>query len=122
MSDADKTTPKQQKRVIGRPFKPGQSGNPEGRPIGARSKFAQAFVEAFARDFAEHGKEVIEKVRIEDASTYLRTACTILPRIFTLDDETLGAIKDLANSMPFDAIRYRSQAYQGESEQPKTTH
>jgi len=31
------TAPKQQKRVIGRPFKKGQSGNPKGRPEGTIS-------------------------------------------------------------------------------------
>lgn len=102
-------------------FKPGEIHNPDGRPKGARSKFAQAFVEAFANDFALHGARVIEQVRTDDPSTYLRTACTILPKIFELDDDTINAIKDLANSMPFDAIRYRSQA-QSPSEQPKTTH
>lgn len=122
MSDTENTKAKQDKRKsLPQLFKPGESGNPAGRPIGARNRFAQSFVEAFARDFAEHGAEVIEQVRKDDASTYLRTACAILPRIFTLDDETLDAIKDLANSMPFDAIRYRTQA-QSPSEQPKTTH
>lgn len=34
---AVKTAPKQQHKVIGRPFKQGQSGNPKGRPKGSFS-------------------------------------------------------------------------------------
>jgi len=35
--NAERTAKKQQKRVIGRPFKKGQSGNPKGRPKGTVS-------------------------------------------------------------------------------------
>ena len=35
--NADLTAKKQQKRVIGKPFKKGQSGNPAGRPLGSIS-------------------------------------------------------------------------------------
>ena len=121
MSDDTENTPAKKRR--GAPdyvlWKPGQSGNPDGRPKGARSKFSQDFVIAFADDFAEHGRKVIRTVRENDPSTYLRTACVILPKIIELDDETMDAIKDLAKAMPFDAIRYRSQI---ESEKPTTTH
>jgi len=33
-NDADKTAGEQQRKVIGKPFKKGESGNPEGRPKG----------------------------------------------------------------------------------------
>jgi hypothetical protein len=38
------TAPKE--RVIGRPFEPGQSGNPNGRPKGARNKLGEDFIQA----------------------------------------------------------------------------
>jgi hypothetical protein len=46
---ADNTAPKQR----GIPFKPGQSGNPDGRPRGSRNKLGEAFVQALADDFSE---------------------------------------------------------------------
>src|SRR5262245_66156674 len=53
----DKTGEKQSR------WKPGQSGNPAGRPKGARSKLSEAFLKALSEDFATNGTEVIEKVR-----------------------------------------------------------
>jgi hypothetical protein len=48
---ADNTAKKQR----GRPFEPGQSGNPAGRPKGSRNKLAEGFVAALYDDWSEHG-------------------------------------------------------------------
>src|SRR5215471_10901662 len=61
-------------------FKPGQSGNPAGRPKGARSRLGESFIEALASDFEQHGEEVVEKVRIRDPVQYLKVVANILPR------------------------------------------
>src|SRR5438270_8314540 len=45
-----------------------------GRAKGARNKLSQAFLEAFAADFEEHGAEVIRIVRMEKPHEYLKTA------------------------------------------------
>jgi hypothetical protein len=71
-------------------FKPGQSGNPLGRPQGARSKFSeQACADALA-DWTEHGKGALEKVRIEDPSTYLRVLFSIIPKDIAVSIENRG--------------------------------
>jgi hypothetical protein len=62
------------------PWKPGQSGNPAGRPKGSRNRLSEDFVCAFADDFAEYGVEVIEKVRRERPSDYLKIAASLLPK------------------------------------------
>jgi len=61
-------------------WKPGQSGNPIGRPKGSRTKFAETFLRDFLADFEEHGAEVIEECRVEHPETYLRVAASLLPK------------------------------------------
>ena len=38
-------------------FKPGQSGNPKGRPKGARNRLGTQFLEALEADFKQHGSQ-----------------------------------------------------------------
>ena len=41
-------------RAIGRPFKPGQSGNPRGRPKGSRHKLSERFFAELCEDWEEN--------------------------------------------------------------------
>jgi hypothetical protein len=52
-----------QQRQIGRPFQPGQSGNPVGRPKGSRNKLGEAFLQALHEDFKANGIEAIQACR-----------------------------------------------------------
>ena len=45
------------------PFKPGQSGNPKGRPKGARNRLGTQFLEALEADFNQFGLQAIALVR-----------------------------------------------------------
>ena len=63
---ADSTARKQR----GVPFKPGQSGNPKGRPLGSKQKLAEDFVAALAADFEAHGIGVVQIVRQEKPDQY----------------------------------------------------
>lgn len=80
MAHAEETAPNQQKRVVGVPFKPGQSGNPAGRPKGARSKLGEAFVDALLADWQKNGVDAIIKMRDEKAADYVKVIASILPK------------------------------------------
>jgi hypothetical protein len=79
MTEINGTTPDQTGANRGQ-FKPGQSGNPGGRPKGARSKLSESFLKALSEDFATNGIEVIEKVRNDRPHEYLKIAAAVLPK------------------------------------------
>ena len=55
------------------PWKPGQTGNPNGRPIGSRSAFSQSYVRDFQTVWDESGIEPFVRwpLRIAQASSWL---------------------------------------------------
>ena len=79
---ADVTAPKQQKRVVGKPFQPGQSGNPNGRPKGSRAKLAESFCQALLDDFASGGAAAIVAMRDEKPGEYIRAIASVIPKEF----------------------------------------
>ena len=64
----------------GHHWKPGESGNPIGRPLGSRNKFSEAALADLAADWEAGGAEAIAGVRMTDPSTYMRVCFSILPR------------------------------------------
>jgi hypothetical protein len=68
-----------QKQVTTR-FQKGVSGNPAGRPRGARSRLGEQFVQALADDFETHGIDVIKQVRMRDPLGYTKVIVSVLPR------------------------------------------
>ena len=56
----------------------------KGRKQGSRNKFSQAFVDAVAEDFYEHGKGVIKVLRTEDPAAYIRTCVSLVPKDFQI--------------------------------------
>jgi hypothetical protein len=59
-------------------FLAGNSGG--GRRKGARNKLTETFLDIIVKDFAEHGAEVIERVRQGDPVMYLRIVGSLVPR------------------------------------------
>jgi Family of unknown function (DUF5681) len=62
------------------PWKPGQSGNPAGRPVGSRQRFSESVIQDIAADWAIGGAETIARVRQTDPATYFRVVASILPK------------------------------------------
>ncbi len=74
-------------------WQPGKSGNPAGRPRGARSKLGEAFLQDMLADWSEHGVAVVQNVREEDPTQYLKVVASVLPkemnvRVSEFDDLT----------------------------------
>lgn len=61
-------------------FKPGQSGNPGGKPVGSRNKLQGDFVRRLVDDFERFGIYAIARVRRHDPATYLRVVASLMPK------------------------------------------
>jgi hypothetical protein len=81
-----------------RPWRPGESGNPKGRPRGSRGKLASAFVDDLYRAWLDHGAEVIERVRVEDPATFLKTVAQILPKEFEVTHTAFADVTSIVQA------------------------
>jgi hypothetical protein len=86
------STAAQQRNLI--PFKPGQSGNPAGRPKGSRNKLGEVFLAALAEDFEAHGADAIARVREESPAAYLKLVARLLPQDVNLNVNELRQLSD----------------------------
>jgi hypothetical protein len=91
--------PAVKQQAVSTRWKPGQSGNPLGRPVGVRNKFSEEFVTDFMADWQEHGNSVLERVRKEDPSAYLRVAAVLVPK------EMNVAVEQRSGPMDSEAMR-----------------
>ena len=84
-------------------FKP---GNP-GRVKGSRNKLGEAFVEALQNDFAEHGVSVIERVRADEPTQYLKVIASVIPKEVHHTVEDYDALSDEQLATEFSALAAR---------------
>jgi hypothetical protein len=81
MSRRNRLTDSTEKKLRNlRPFNPGQSGNPKGRPKGARNRLGTQFLEALEADFNKHGAKAIALVREKKPEVYIRVVADLLPK------------------------------------------
>jgi hypothetical protein len=76
---------KQEQNIEPHCWKPGQSGNPAGRPKGSRHKLSEDFLKALAEDFENHGKDAIERMREERPGDYIRVIASLVPKDLNLN-------------------------------------
>jgi len=68
-------------------FKPGESGNPAGRPRGAKGKLIEEFLKALLEDFKENGKAAIQEARKRSPVQYLRLVAFLVPKAWFGEEE-----------------------------------
>jgi hypothetical protein len=77
------------------PFKPGQSGNPKGRPKGARNRLGTQFLEALKADFNRFGPQAIVLMRERKPDIYIRVVAGLLPKEANINVEANEAFIEL---------------------------
>src|SRR5512143_2207907 len=78
-----------------KPFKPGQSGNPKGRPKGARNRLGTQFLEALEADFNRFGAQAIILMRERKPDIYIRVVAGLLPKEANINVEANEAFVEL---------------------------
>jgi len=79
------------------PFKPGQSGNPGGKPVAARNRITVKFLNELADHFDENGRAAIQKVFEEKPDRYLAIVAALLPQKIDLNSPLEGMRDDELN-------------------------
>lgn len=72
-------------------FLKGVSGNPGGRPVGARNRVTADFLRELADHFATEGRRAIERMCEEDPSAYVKVVASLLPKEATVSAQLFGA-------------------------------
>jgi hypothetical protein len=57
-----------------------ESGNPKGRPKGARNRLGTRFLEALEADFNKFGPQAIALVREKKPEVYIKVVADLLPK------------------------------------------
>jgi len=87
-------------------FAKGHPGGP-GRPIGSRAKLQELAVALLHADFAQHGEDVIRRVRERKPEVYLASVVSLLPKqaqklespFVDLSDEELEQLEQLLRAI-----------------------
>jgi hypothetical protein len=90
------------------PFRPGQSGNPGGKPVHARNRLSGRFLNELADDFDQYGRAAIVACRERHPARYLAIIASLMPKEFKLkQDRPLSAYSDEELTAMLDLVHER---------------
>jgi len=78
-ADSDSTVRKHRHRGL-IPWKPGQSGNPKGRPRGSRNKLSEDFFRDLCEAWQAFGKPALETMAMLYPVEFVRLAASLMPK------------------------------------------
>lgn len=67
------------------PYEKGKSGNPSGRPKGARSRLSDRFLGDLADHWSKNGKEALQAAYEKNPVEYVRVVASLLPKNVAVD-------------------------------------
>ena len=71
-------TEKQQRNLI--PYKPGQSGNPKGRPQGSRNKLTEQFTRDLCKAWEIYGQSALMTAALTTPTEFCNMVARLMPR------------------------------------------
>jgi hypothetical protein len=76
-------------------FRPGQSGNPNGRPKGSRNRIAEFLLDDLCTAWAEHGRDAIAHMLNQRPGDFVKVVASLVPRELLIGEASpLASLSD----------------------------